>query len=42
MAGIEKEIKKVAKGSSGKKSTKSRGKKKGGSGIEKSAKKLLK
>ena len=43
MSGIEKEIKKVAKGSSGKKkSTKSGGKKKGGSGIEKSAKKLLK
>jgi hypothetical protein len=42
MAGIEKAIKKAAKGSSGKKSTKSGGKKKGGSGIEKAAKKFLK
>ena len=40
MAGIEKEIKKVAKGSSGKKPKKSGGRK--NSGIEKSAKKLLK
>ena len=39
MAGIEKEIKKAAKGSSGKKSG---GRKKGGSGVEKAAKKLLK
>ena len=43
MAGIEKEIKKVAKGSPGKKTKKSGGKKNSGSGgIEKSAKKLLK
>ncbi len=43
MAGLEKEIKKVAKGSSGKKHKKSGGtKKKSGSGVEKAAKKLLK
>jgi hypothetical protein len=43
MAGLEKEPKKVAKGSSGKKiKEKSGGKKKSGSGIEKTAKKLLK
>ena len=42
MAGIEKEIKKVAKGSSGKKHKKSGGSKKSGSGVEKAAKKLLK
>ena len=42
MAGIEKEIKKVAKGSSGKKTKKSGGRKNSGSGIDKSAKKLLK
>ncbi len=43
MAGLEKEIKKVAKGSSGKTTKKkSGGKKKSGSGIEKTAKKLLK
>ena len=42
MAGLEKEIKKVAKGSSGKKTKKSGGSKKSGSGIEKTAKKLLK
>ncbi len=42
MAGLEEEIKKVAKGASGKKAKKSGGGKKSGSGIEKSAKKLLK
>ncbi len=42
MAGVEKELKKLAKGSSGKKTKKSGGKKKGGSGVEKTAKKLLK
>ncbi len=42
MAGLEKEIKKVAKGASGKKSKKSGGSKKSGSGVEKAAKKLLK
>jgi hypothetical protein len=42
MAGLEKEIKKVAKGSSGKKHNKSGGTKKSGSGVEKAAKKLLK
>jgi hypothetical protein len=42
MAGLEKEIKKVAKGSSGKKTKKSGGRKKSGSGFEKAAKKLLK
>ena len=41
MAGLEKEIKKVAKSASGKKGKKSGGKKSGG-GIEKAAKKLLK
>ena len=41
MAGLEKEIKKVAKGSPSKKGKKSGGKK-GGSGVEKAAKKLLK
>ena len=42
MTGIEKEIKKAAKGSSGKTGKKSGGTKKGGSGVEKAAKKLLK
>ena len=42
MAGVEKEVKKIAKGSSGKKSKKSGGRKKSGSGIEKTAKKLIK
>ena len=42
MAGLEKEIKKVAKSSSGKKTKKSGGRKKSGSGVEKAAKKLLK
>ncbi len=42
MAGLEKEIKKVTKGSLGKKGKKSGGRKKSGSGIEKIAKKLLK
>jgi hypothetical protein len=41
MAGLEKEIKKAAKGSSAKKGKKSGGKK-SGSGVEKAAKKLLK
>jgi hypothetical protein len=41
LAGLEKEIKRVAKGSSGKKTKKSEGKKKS-SRIEKSANKLLK
>jgi hypothetical protein len=35
MAGLEKEIKKVAKGSSGKRAKKSGGTKKSGSGVEK-------
>jgi hypothetical protein len=42
MAGIEKEIKKAAKGASGSKGKKSGGKKKGGGGVEKVAKKFLK
>ena len=42
MAEIEKEIKKAAKGSSGKKGMKSGGRKKSGSGVEKAAKKLVK
>jgi len=42
MARLEKEVKKVAKGSSGRKTTKSGGRKKSGGGIEKSAKRLLK
>ncbi len=42
MARLEKEVKKVAKGTSGKKSKKSGGRKKSGAGIEKSAKRLLK
>ena len=42
MAGLEKEIKKVAKGSTGKKTKKSGSRKKSGSGVEKAAKKLLK
>jgi len=41
MAGLEKEIKKVAKGSSSKKHKKFGGTKKSGSGVEKAAKKLL-
>ncbi len=41
MAGIEKEIKKAAKGASGSKGKKSGGKKKSG-GVEKAAKKFLK
>jgi hypothetical protein len=41
MAGIEKEIKKGAKGASGSKGKKSGGKKKGG-GVEKVAKRFLK
>ncbi len=42
MAGLEIELKKLAKGSSGKKTKKkSGGKKKSGIGIEKAAKKLL-
>ncbi len=41
MAGLEKGVKKLAKGSSGKKGKKSGGKK-SGSGVEKAAKKLLK
>jgi hypothetical protein len=41
LAGLEKEIKRVAKGSSGKKTKKAEGKKKS-SRIEKSANKLLK
>ncbi len=42
MAGLEKLIGKVTKGSSGKKGKKSGGRKKSGSGIEKIAKKFLK
>ncbi len=42
MAGLEKEVKKVAKGTSSKKTKKSGGRKKSGGGIEKSAKRLLK
>ena len=42
MAGLEKGIKKVAEGSPSKKGKKSGGTKKGGSGVEKAAKKLLK
>ncbi len=42
MAGLEKEIKKVAKGSSGMKTKRSGGTTKSGSGFEKAAKKLLK
>jgi hypothetical protein len=42
MAGIEKEIKKAAKGASGSKGKKSGGKKKSGGGVEKAAKKFLK
>jgi hypothetical protein len=42
VAGLENEIKKAAKGSSGKKTKKSGGTKKNGSGVEKAAKKLLK
>ncbi len=42
MAGIEKEIKKAAKGSAGRKTKKSGGTRKSGSGVEKAAKKLLK
>jgi hypothetical protein len=42
MSGIEKEIKKAVKGSSGSKSRKSGGKKKSGGGVEKAAMKLLK
>jgi hypothetical protein len=42
MAGLEKEVKKVTKGSSGKKTKRSRGRKNSGAGIEKSAKGLLK
>jgi hypothetical protein len=41
MAGIEKEIKKAAKGAAGGKGKKSGGKKKSG-GVEKAAKKFLK
>jgi hypothetical protein len=41
MARLEKEVKKVARGSSGKKTKKSGGRKSGG-GIEKSAKRVLK
>ncbi|HSK99076.1 MAG TPA: hypothetical protein VK869_01945 [Rubrobacteraceae bacterium] len=41
MAGLDKQIKKVAKGAAGKKSKKSGGKK-GGGEVEKVAKKLLK
>jgi hypothetical protein len=41
MAGIEKEIKKAAKGASGSKGKKSGGKKSSG-GVEKAAKKFLK
>jgi hypothetical protein len=42
MAGLEKEIKKATKGTSGKKSKKSGSSKKSGGGVEKAAKKLLK
>ena len=42
MAGIEKEIKKAVKGTSGSKGKKSGGKKKSGGGVEKAAKKFLK
>jgi hypothetical protein len=42
VAGLEKEVKKVAKGSSGKKTKKAGGRKKSGGSIEKSAKRLLK
>jgi hypothetical protein len=42
MAGIEKEIKKAAKGAAGSKGKKSGGKKKGAGGVEKAAKKFLK
>jgi len=42
MAGIEKEIKKAAKGASGGKGKKSGEKKKSGGGVEKAAKKFLK
>jgi hypothetical protein len=42
MTRLEKEIKNVAKNSSSKKTKKTGGRKKSGSGIEKTAKKLLK
>ena len=42
MAGIEKEIKKAAKGAAGSKGKKSGGKKKGAGRVEKAAKKFLK
>jgi hypothetical protein len=42
MSGIEKAIKKAAKGASGSKGKKSGGKKKSGGGVEKAAKKFLK